>query len=73
VWWARKVFDSQRGWSIKVRSTSHSSWRLVLGILETETDRGRSGSCRAPFRGGADGPKTGSDTWREVPRGDQRL
>ena len=70
---ARKVFDSQKGLEHKVRSTSPSPWRLVLGILETETDRGRSCACRAPFRGGADGPEDGSDTSREVPRGDQRL
>ena len=47
--WARKVFGSQMNWEHKVRSTSPSSWRLVLGIVETETDRGRSGVCRTPF------------------------
>jgi len=45
---ARKVFDSQKGLEHKVRSTSPSSWRLVLGSLETETDRGEERCMQGP-------------------------
>jgi hypothetical protein len=49
VWWARKVFDSRWGRSIKSAGLPLLFGLLVLRVLGAERDRGRSSAWRASF------------------------